>query len=279
MESDSQATLLAALRKLACGNLTLRDQETLANVLHIVSDEQMQQVVWQLGPTSFRDCLDWCRRGLGARVPNAFSWHWRLANRLEVACASNPEVSQRTVAFQMILLTDLVGRFQDLLKEVHHQPLSKDRLRQVTDELGRLLVDEQQRQAELTAEIQHLDLIQAQLQQAADKAQLLTEQRNQARQTVDELRKHADELTEMCSGSETDPWLELFREHWKFVRALLPEAAIPNVENQLRLYPQRWIAVTSLLQQLRTAFAEFSGTRDVLERAQKEAFSTSSGQN
>ena len=275
MTTELQAMLLTALHKLSTGNLTLRDQETLADLLQQASDQQMREVIQQLGPANVRACLEWCRRGLGARVAKAFSWHWQLVRRIEIAY---PEATQQAAGFLVAMRSDLTGRCQELMNELQNQPVSDDRLRHASEELQRKLTDEQRRLSGLTAEVQKLEALQSELRQAELRTQQLEEQRNRDLQAVAQLQKHADELTEMSSGSQGDPWLELFRQNWKLFGTLSPQATRENIEQKLRQYPERRNAVTSLLRQLGDAFAEVISTRNRLETAQDAALKGSSGQ-
>jgi len=275
MTTELQAVLLAALHKLSAGNLTLRDQETLADLLQQASDEQMREVIQQLGPANVRGCLEWCRRGLGARVATAFSWHWQLVRRIEIASASHPEATQQAAGFLVAIRSDLAGRCQEFMNELQNQPVSDDRLRHATDDLQRKLTDEQRRLSGLTAEVQKLEELQSELCQAELRTQQLEEQRKSRLQTIAQLQKHADELTEMSGGSKADDWLDYFRENFKAFRALSPGATIEKLEEELRQYPERRNAVTSLLRQLGDAFAELISARNNLETA----LNHSSGQN
>lgn len=278
MTTELQAMLLTALHKLSAGNLTLRDQETLADLLQQASDQQMREVIQQLGPANVRACLEWCRRGLGARVATAFSWHWQLVRRIEIASESQPEANTQAAGFLVAIRSDLTGRCQELMNELQNQPVSDDRLRHATEELQRKLTDEQRRLSGLTAEVQKLEALQSELHQAELRTQQLEEQRNRDLQAVEQLQKHADELTEMSSGSQGDPWLELFRQNWKLFGTLSPPATRENIEQELRQYPERRNAVTSLLRQLGAALAELISTRNRLETAQDAALKSSSGQ-
>lgn len=281
MEAELQTELLAALHKLAAGNLTLRDQETLAVLLGKASDEQFRQVVQELGPAQIRGCLDWCRRGLGARVPLAFSWHSSLARRLESAGAWKPELASQAAVVLLAIRTDLTSRCEQLMNELQSQPVSEDRLRHATNELKRVLDEERLRLSGLTREVQELESLRAELQQATLKAQQQADQREQARLAVQELQKRADELREMCGGSEADPWFELFTEEWKVLRSLLSGETTVNVEDlekQFAQYPERRNTVIGLLQQLRVAFTELLNTREVLNRAQETASNEHMGQ-
>lgn len=275
MTTELQAILLTALHKLSAGNLTLRDQETLANLLQQASDQQMREVFHRLGPANVRGCLEWCRRGLGARVAKAFSWHWHFVRRIEIAC---PEATQQAAGFLVAMRSDLTGRCQELMNELQSQPVSDDRLRHATEELQQKLTDEQRRLSGLTAEVQKLEALQSELRQAELRTQQLEEQRNRDLQAVAQLQKHADELTEMSSGGQGDPWLELFRQNWKLFGTLSPQATRENIEQELRQYPERRNAVTSLLRQLGDAVAELISTRNKLETAQDAALKSSSGQ-
>ena len=263
-----------ALQKLAVGELTLRDQETLTELLLQITDEQLLAVLEQIGERSVSDCLDWCRRGLGGRIAQSFSWQWLLAGRMESAAPTNSATAGKAAVTLTTLRSELVERSTRLINDLQQKPIHSQPLQQAIAELQSRLVAEQQQLQQSHRELRELQELNDRLRTQEAELRELAEQAEQQRQSRQKLQQQLLQLAELKRPGADDPWLEIFQNDWRALRCLVNEADRSRLEECINKYPALWKTVQDLLAQVTKACDELMALRAEMIQQSK-----SSGEN